>query len=86
MNKIDYLETAKLIQKTVGASAFVYGTVTAFQGENRTIKAEIQPSGVETGWCRCLQGAFADKVGLEVLLGRVAEGKTQKYIVLGILE
>jgi len=86
MNKIDYLETAKLIQKTVGTSAFVYGTVTAFQGENRTIKAEIQPSGVETGWCRCLQGAFADKVGLEVLLGRVAEGKTQKYIVLGILE
>ena len=86
MNRTDYLEIVKLIQKTAGVSAFAYGTVTAFQGENRTIKAEIQPSGIETGWCRCLQGAFADKVGLEVLLGRIAEGKTQKYIVLGILE
>ena len=69
-----------------GGSAFVYGTVTAFKGENRTVKVEMQPSGVETGWCRCLQGAFADKVGLEVLLGRVSEGRTQSYVVLGILE
>ncbi|MCI9355878.1 MAG: hypothetical protein HFE58_14105 [Firmicutes bacterium] len=86
MNKIDYTETVKLIQKMAGTSAFVYATVTAFQKDNRTIKAEIQPSGIETGWCRCLQGAFADKVGLEVLLGRIADGKTQNYIVLGILE
>ena len=54
MNKTDYTETVKLIQKMVGTSAFVYGVVTAFRGENRTIKAEIQPSGIETGWCRCL--------------------------------
>lgn len=75
MNRTDYIETAKLIQKMSGTSAFAYGIVTAFQRENRTIKAEIQPSGIETGWCRCLQGAFADKVGLEVLLGRIAEEK-----------
>lgn len=86
MNKTDYLESVKLIQKMAGASAFVYATVTAFKKENRTIKAEIQPSGIETGWCRCLQGAFADKIGLEVILGRVAMGKTQNYVVLGILE
>ena len=86
MNRTDYTETVKLIQKMAGISAFVYGVVTAFRGENRTIKAEIQPSGIETGWCRCLQGAFADKVGMEVLLGRIAEGKTQRYVVLGILE
>ena len=42
MNKTDYTETVKLIQKMVGTSAFVYGVVTAFRGENRTIKAEIQ--------------------------------------------
>lgn len=86
MNKTDYLESVKLIQKMAGNSAFVYGTVTAFNGENRTVKAEMQPSGIETGWCRCLQGAFADKIGLEVLLGRIADGKTQNYVVLGILE
>lgn len=86
MNKVDYTETVKLIEKMAGGSAFVYGTVTAFKGENRTVKVEMQPSSVETGWCRCLQGAFADKVGLEVLLGRVSEGRTQSYIVLGILE
>ena len=86
MNKTDYTETVKLLQKMAGTSAYVYGVVTAVRGENRTIKAEIQPSGIETGWCRCLQGAFADKVGMEVLLGRIAEGKTQRYVVLGILE
>ena len=86
MNKTDYLEIVKLIQKMAGNSAFVYGTVTAFKGENRTVKVQMEPSGMETGWCRCLQGAFADKVGLEVLLGRIAEGKTQSYVVLGILE
>ena len=86
MNQSEYLEMVKLIQKTASNGAFVYGTVTAFKAENRTIKAEMQPSGIETGWCRCLQGAFADKIGIEVLLARIAEGKTQQYIVLGILE
>lgn len=83
---MEYLETVKLIQKMMNGSGFVYGTVTAFQNENRTVKVQMEPSGIETGWCRCLQGAFADKVGIEVLLGRIAEGKTQRYIVLGILE
>ena len=46
----------------------------------------MERSGIETGWCRCLQGAFADKIGIEVLLGKIAEGKTQRYVVLGILE
>ena len=86
MNPSEYSEMVKLIQKTAGNSAFVYGTVTAFNGENRTVKVNMEPSGIETGWCRCLQGAFADKVGIEVLLARIAEGKSQKYIVLGILE
>ena len=86
MNQLEYLEMVKLIQKTSANSAFVYGTVSAFKAENRTIKAEMQPSGIETGWCRCLQGAFADKIGIEVLLARIAEGKNQQYIVLGILE
>ena len=86
MNRTEYTETVKLIGKMVGTNAFVYGTITAFKRENRTIKAEMQPSGIETGWCRCLQGAFADKIGIEVLLARIAEGKTQQYIVLGILE
>ncbi len=86
MNKTDYLESVKLIQKMAGNSAFVYGTVTAFQKQNRTVKVQMEPSGIETGWCRCLQGAFADKTGIEVLLGRVAMGKTQNYVVLGILE
>lgn len=83
---MQYIETVKLVQKMMNGSAFVYGTVTAFHSENRTVKVQMEPSGIETGWCRCLQGAFADKIGMEVLLGRIAEGKTQSYVVLGILE
>lgn len=83
---MQYSETVKLIQKMMCGSSFVYGTVTAFHNENRTVKVQMEPSGIETGWCRCLQGAFADKIGIEVLLGKIAEGKTQKYVVLGILE
>ena len=49
MNQLEYLEMVKLIQKTASNGAFVYGTVSAFKGENRTIKAEMQPSGIETG-------------------------------------
>lgn len=86
MQKSEYFEIVKLIQKMSRGNAFVYGTVTAFERENRTIKAEIQPNGIETGWCRCLQGAYADKIGLEVLLARMSEGKNQRYIVVGILE
>ncbi len=86
INRENYVETVKLIEKMTGGNAFVYGTVTAFQRENRTVKVQMEPSGIETGWCRCLQGAYADKIGMEVLLGRVAMGKTQRYVVLGILE
>lgn len=81
-----YQQAVKLIQKMLPGSALVFGTVTAFHGENRMVKAVLEPSGVETGWCKCLQGAYADQVGLEVLLGRVTGESAQQYVVMGIVE
>lgn len=81
-----YQQMVKLVQKMLPASSLLFGTITAFHRENRTVKVMIEPSGVETGWCKCLQGAYGDKIGLEVLLGRVLGENAQQYVVLGIIE
>lgn len=87
MNERDvYKQTVKLVEKLLPKSAFLFGTVIAYQNENRTVKVLMEPEGIETGWCKCLQGAFADKIGMEVLLGRTGTGVLQQYIVLGIVE
>ncbi len=86
MDRYEYKDIVKLIEKMSSGSSFVFGTVTAFNGDNRTIKAIIEPNGVETGWCRCLQGAYIDKVGIEIVLGRVTGNSTQQYIVVGVVE
>lgn len=83
---MEYQQIVKLVQRMVPASALLFGTVTAFNGENRTIKAVLEPSGMETGWMKCLQGAYADMVGIEVLLGRVSGENAGQYVVIGIIE
>lgn len=83
---MDYSETVSLIKRTAPRSALIFGTVAAFDSERHMVKAVLEPSGVETGWCKCLQGAYADKIGLEVLMGRAGETGACQYIVLGIIE
>lgn len=86
LEREQYQQTAKLIQKMMPSATLAFGTITAFFAENRTVKVMIEPSGIETGWCKCLQGAYADKIGLEVLLGRVIGENAQQYVVLGIIK
>lgn len=86
ISKEDYKQIVKLNEKMMGEGALTFATVTAFDGSNRTVKVVLEPNAVETGWCKCLQGAYADKVGLEVLVGRVSGSGAKQYVVIGILE
>lgn len=86
LDREQYQQTARLIQKMIPVSTLSFGTVTGFNGDNRTLKVIMEPNGVETGWCKCLQGAYIDKIGIEVLVGRVIGDNTQQYVVVGIIE
>lgn len=86
MDREQFQQTVKLIQKLLPVSPLAFGTVAACNSENRMVKAVIEPSGVETGWCKCLQGAYTDKIGIEVLIGRVTGNDTQQYVIIGIVE
>lgn len=81
-----FQEINRIITKYVNQNCFSFGIVTAVDEENRLLKVNLEPYNVETGWLKVLQGAFTDKIGIEVLVGTVAGEFNDQYIVLGIIE
>lgn len=86
LNSSQYQDINRIISKYVNTNILLFGTVTAADNENRLVKVNIQPYDVETGWIKVLQGAFSDKIGIEVLVGTIKGTVNEQYIVLGIIE
>lgn len=86
MDSEQYRQTVKLIQKMFPKSAFLFGTAAAFDEKTKMVKAVLEPGGIETGWCKCLRGAYTDTVGTELLIGRVMGDGACQYVILGGLE
>ncbi len=86
MDKDTYNEVVRTIKNLLPQSSLVFGTVTAFDTEKRLMKVMLEPSEIETGWCKVAQGAFSDKIGIEVLVGVVIGNNAEQYIVLNIIE
>lgn len=49
LEREQYQQTAKLIQKMIPSATLAFGTITAFYPENRTVKVMIEPSNIEIG-------------------------------------
>lgn len=75
-----------MIMRFMPLSPFIFGTVAAFDADNRTMKVILEPAGTETGWCKVAQGAFSDKIGMEVLVAAVRGEGAEEYVVTHIIE
>lgn len=81
-----FQEINRIISKYVNKNSFNFGVITAVDEDNRLLKVNLEPYNVETGWLKVLQGAFTDKIGVEVLVGTVTGEFNDQYVVLGIIE
>ncbi len=86
LSREQFEETVKLINRLMPLSPFIFATVEAFNNENRTMKVILEPSGIETGWCKVAQGAFCDKIGMEVLVAAVRGNNAEEFVVIQIIE
>lgn len=89
------------IEEMLPASPFVFGRVVSVDKDNRMVKVELEPWGVESGWCRCLKDTFYPiktgsgvyepefpyKPEQEVLMANVqGTNGSGTYVVLGLLD
>lgn len=86
LNREQFNEVTKLINRLMPLSPFIFGIVEAFDTDNRTMKVILEPSGIETGWCKVAQGAFCDKIGMEVLVAAVSGIGAEEYVVIHVIE
>lgn len=86
IDSTQYQDINRIIAKYTSQSILMFGNVTAVDEENRLLKINLQPYDVETGWIKVLQGAFTDKIGVEVLVGTITGEINEQYIVIGIIE
>lgn len=86
MDKQTFNDVTKLIYRIIPQGYIMFATVSAFDDEKRLMKVILEPSGIETGWCKVVQGAFSDKIDMEVIIGVISGGNAEQYVILGIIE